>query len=165
MTSFEEQVIDVEIAMAVRTTWLAKRAKFREKNSGTANIFTEKLPADVQELIDGELKSKHKMRDRSPEDWLLQIEELPEPVRTRAAWIIWWDFFAHRPVVDRWPHLDHFINKKCEPVTDGDLAMALHNLGYTPYMAVARVKGGDEPTEEDNETQADPLEDQVLVTA
>jgi hypothetical protein len=164
MTKFEEDVLEVEIAMAVRTTWLAKRAKFRAKHRGTMTLFTEKMPPEHEMVLNAETDRKHELRDRSPQEWLQKIEELPEPIRTRASWIIWWDFFSYREVPDRWPQLDHLINKKCEPVTDGDLAMALHILGYTPYMAVARVKGGDEPAE-DNETQADPVVDQVLVTA
>jgi hypothetical protein len=165
MTSFEEQVIDVEIAMSAKIEWLARQAKFRKKHRGTSAIFTEKIPKEHEVVLNRESEVRKSLRDRDPQEWLDQINELPEPLKTRASWLVWWDFFAPRPVVDRWHHLDHLINKKCEPVTDGDLAMALHNLGYTPYMAVARVKGGDEPTEEDNETQADPLEDQVLVTA
>lgn len=164
MKTFDDQVVEVEIAMAFKCGWLAKRAKFRKQNRGGKIIpFTEKMPAVVEAIINSELEVRRGLRDRSPEEWLDQINELPEPLRTRAAWIAWWDFFAHRSVADRWNHLDHLINRKCEPVTDGDLAMALHILGYTPYMAVARVKGGDEPTEE-NETQTDLTEDQELVT-
>jgi hypothetical protein len=164
MKTFDDQVLEVEIAMAIKSGWLAKRAKFRKKHRGEKMVlFTEKMPADCDELLNKELEAKRELRDRSPEEWLEQINELPEPIRTRAAWIAWWDFFAARSVADRWPHLDHLINRKCEPVTDGVLAMALYILGYTPYMAVARVKGGDEPTEE-NETQTDLTEDQELVT-
>jgi len=163
MTKFESDVLAVEIAMEVKSKWLAKRDAFRKKHRGTNILFTEKMPAEEAEILKRESEAKKAMQELQPEQWLARIEELPNPVKTRAAWIVWWDFFSYRDVPDRWPHLDHLINAKCEPVTDGDLALALNILGYTPYSATARVKGGDEPAEE--ETQTAPTEEQELVEA
>jgi hypothetical protein len=163
MKEFDEQVLEVEIAMAIKSAWLAKRDKFRKKHRGTNILFTEKLPIDCTEVFKRESEAKKALQERTPEEWLERIEELPNPLKTRAAWICWWDFFSYREVPNRWHHLDHLINAKCDPVTDGDLAVALNILGYSPYMATARVKGGDEPAEE--ETQTAPMEEQESVEA
>jgi len=46
---------------------------------------------------------------RSPEEWLEAIQQVPENVRPYIANVVWWDFFSNNMVSKRWPHLDEYI--------------------------------------------------------
>lgn len=61
-------------------------------------------------------KPKHKyqidmsqMKAVTPKEWLQRILTLPREIRAEVAKIVWWDFFAHRLVGQRWAELDPFL--------------------------------------------------------
>lgn len=94
------------------------------------------------------------LKNRSPEEWARQVKRLSIPippdvaeklitmdhVRVAAANLAWWDFFGGRPVVDRWPHLDKYLNKTFVRVPRELLVAALMALGYPEKWAMARTK-------------------------
>jgi hypothetical protein len=44
-----------------------------------------------------------------PGEWAARILTLPARVRAEVAKVVWWDFFAHRMVSERWGHLDRYL--------------------------------------------------------
>ena len=53
---------------------------------------------------------------------------------------MWWDYFAHREVSNRWPHLDEYVqawNVRLL-VPQSQLEAALLSIGYLPADARSR---------------------------
>jgi len=86
-------------------------------------------------------KARVRLNRRKPEEWRMVIDAIADPVlRTQAACIVWWDYFAHREVPERWPHLDEF-RRDWRPAWEIDqpaLESVLLQLGYHPEIAKAR---------------------------
>ena len=62
------------------------------------------------------------LKSKPPEQWRAQLDAVSDPdVRNRVACLIWWDFFGHRSVSNRWPHLDEFVSARYVPVSDTQL--------------------------------------------
>jgi acyl dehydratase len=74
----------------------------------------------------------------SPEEWATRLETLPTPQRWAAARIVWWDYFADRPLARRWNHLDEMLASR-EEVSDRVLIDGLVAIGWTHAQAVSRV--------------------------
>ena len=85
-------------------------------------------------------KSAHAMlRDRLPEQWVEEINNLPETVRPATARIVWWDWFSMRLVPDRWNHLDQYLTEDRVIPPDNEVIAALMALGYPHQRALKRV--------------------------
>lgn len=86
-------------------------------------------------------KARVRLNRRKPEEWRMVIDAIADPIlRTQAACIVWWDFFAHRDVTDRWNHLDDYI-KTWRPsweINQSSLEVELLRLGFHPQMARTR---------------------------
>ncbi len=73
------------------------------------------------------------LRSRSPVEWLKSIRRIKSRLcRTKAACIVWWDFFAERTGEDRWEHLDKYLRSwnVRQKVTPAQLEAALLSIGY-----------------------------------
>ena len=75
-----------------------------------------------------------------PEMWRLEIDGLEEPVKSRVACFVWWDYFGDQPYEQRWPHLDDLLQTRYIKVPREQQVCALIKLGYTPYMAIKRTE-------------------------
>jgi hypothetical protein len=85
----------------------------------------------------------HKMRlgRIRDEEWVMKIAELPSELQQPVACIVWWDFFADRPVPQRTPHFDRWVFStfpRQEPPLP-TIATALETLGYEPEEATRRA--------------------------
>ena len=87
------------------------------------------------------------LREKTPERWRTELDLLVEnpEARTRAACLIWWDYFAHRPARYPWPHLNDLLAAPYVEVSDAEIAQALEQCGYSPHMARNRARGGNGP--------------------
>lgn len=81
------------------------------------------------------------LRTKSPHEWArdILVEIKDKNLRNRVACVVWWDFFAQRPIHKRWPHLDRYIDADFAPVDDDTLARGLAAVGYAPWHAVRRI--------------------------
>jgi hypothetical protein len=110
----------------------------------------EKLPFKIgqrsRSVLNVESGKKRSLRKRSPKAWRNAVDAITDPdVRTRAACLIWWDWFGDRRGGKPWHHLDKFLHREYVEIDDKVLANALVQCGYTPWMAHNRtlVKGGE----------------------
>jgi hypothetical protein len=120
-------------------------------------------------LCETESLTRRKLRALYPETWAERIAALPDgETKNRAAFVVWWDYFGGRQVSEAWPHLNEYLSRSVEdfeapanlhtlPAAEQkewkakidawekeqnwNLTLALCELGYTPHMAFARVKG------------------------
>ena len=86
-------------------------------------------------------KKRAILNARSPEEWRSAIDTITDPnTRTQAACIVWWDYFAHREVSNRWPHLDEYLNawNVALLIPPDALRAALMQVGYLEVDAVNR---------------------------
>ena len=100
----------------------------------------------INRIANNELREKH------PQTWREQILDLPDDIRNHVARLVWWDWFSYRPVPERWPHLDEFLNvpysqllwERANPelVVQPDfrkVCEALISLGYSEQQALQRA--------------------------
>jgi hypothetical protein len=97
------------------------------------------MPSNINKLPPQELEKLRTLRERSPEEWVERINLLPDSIRAAAARLVWWDYFALRPVAGRWPHLDTYLKFSTEEATYGPLVEALEELGYPEKTALTRA--------------------------
>lgn len=97
----------------------------------------------ARELINNERSIRYYLRHKTPEQWLADIELLPDFMQVRIAHIIWWDFFGGRKISQRWPHLDHYLDQPIMHwLTRDEIAAALHFCGYSQFSSVVRCGSG-----------------------
>ena len=86
-------------------------------------------------------KKRAILNARCPEEWRSAIDTITDPsIKIQAACIVWWDYFAHREVSDRWPHLDECVqawNVRIH-VPQSQFEAALLSIGYLPEDARSR---------------------------
>lgn len=125
----------------------AKRKALEQDGVDTSRMVSLKplplmfsVPEWVKRKIKCDADAKAVLSRRTPENWLSIIEsKLIEPVRTRAACIVWWDYFSNRVVSEAWPHLNKFIDGHKIGVPDDIIADALVQIGYTRWQAFLRI--------------------------
>jgi len=83
---------------------------------------------------------KAELRQVKPDDWLIMIKSFNEPIRTRLANVIWWDFYGERMGSERWGNLDLYLNAPYIPCDQDELRKALVYCGYSEAMATFRTK-------------------------
>ena len=73
--------------------------------------------------------------------WVSRISEIPDgPCRAAAARIIWWDYLSLTISQERKAtSFNAWLNAGYESVNDGDLELALHACGYSPWQARNRI--------------------------
>lgn len=112
-------------------TWIAQMRAVKEGTAINANTLISREECHARQL-----------KRRSPQAWKCAVELIPDKiVRTRVACIVWWDYFAGRRYVDRWPHLDKYLDREFVPVQRDILSRALHAAGYSPWHATWRLNG------------------------
>jgi hypothetical protein len=79
------------------------------------------------------------LRKKSPEQWLADVESIPEQFRAATASAVWWDYFSERTIAKRWNHLDKFLNPRVPDITPEELAQSLFRVGYSGPHAVRRA--------------------------
>jgi len=107
---------------------------------------------EERERINKNKQMSDSLRKRSPEEWRSLVLQVPSDIRAYVARLIWWDWFANRPVPDRWPHLDEFLNvpysqlmwERANPelVKEPDSNEIFHILlamGYPESTAIQRI--------------------------
>ena len=76
-----------------------------------------------------------------PEEWRSAIDTITDlSAKVQATCIVWWDYFAHRVVSDRWPHLAEYVlawNVRLH-VPQSQFEVALLSIGYLPEDARSR---------------------------
>jgi hypothetical protein len=99
-------------------------------------------PTDAEQKKRAALrKARAVLNARGPKQWLSAIKSIRGPsVRIQAACVVWWDYFAHREVTERWPHLDEYVRAwKPEMIFNQPrLEAALLKVGYLPDAARIR---------------------------
>jgi len=92
------------------------------------------------------------MRYRTQDEWRELIMLLPKHLQPSVARIIWWDWYSHRTVANRWENLDDLINvpvvqllweranpDKVAHTDENEIFQALILLGYPLNMASDRL--------------------------
>ena len=92
------------------------------------------------------------LRGRTPEEWRTLVMQVPKDLRPYVARLIWWDWFSHRSVLDRWNHLDDFLNipyarlmwerenpDKVEEPNQNEIFHILLAMGYPEQLALNRI--------------------------
>jgi hypothetical protein len=93
----------------------------------------------ILEAESAELKKRKKIK---PQEWKARIDKIKNIDSRRAiACIVWWDFFGDRLHSERWDHLDEYIKAKPHDLSNSEAENMLVQVGYTEYMAYARVRG------------------------
>lgn len=82
------------------------------------------------------------LRQKSDEDWISDIEALPEGVRTAVAKVVWWDWMGGRPATDGNPEFEKFRKYTPEPCTESELIKGLLAVGYSELQATTRIRRG-----------------------
>jgi hypothetical protein len=154
---FKQANAAVQVALQEHKDIQEYRAECRRKRIPYAKTISKESRA----IMKAETVSRRVLKDRAPEVWVAMIEDLEEPIKTRAAKIVWWDFFGNRFVSERWPHLDGYLNRPIEFVAHEDLVSALYKLGYSAYYATNRIDTEEEieDTEVAEEEPADRYEE------
>jgi hypothetical protein len=82
-----------------------------------------------------------RLKKVAPQQWRARVTALPVKIRTEVAHVVWWDWFACRPVTERWPHLDTFIKRpKWHQPTDAQIIEGLIACGYSQAYATKRIR-------------------------
>jgi hypothetical protein len=84
-------------------------------------------------------KTKNPLKQKHPLEWLADIRRLPKVVQSNIARVIWWDFFAEREVLQRWPHLDEYIRQPMIELNKAETVKYLRRCEYTEQQAEARI--------------------------
>lgn len=79
------------------------------------------------------------MKKKTPEEWLIAIQSLPENIQRGVAKIIWWDFFGGRIAARRWDHLDKWVKTPLEDIPDDLMLEGLISVGFTETQARMRI--------------------------
>ena len=86
-------------------------------------------------------KKRAILNARSPEEWRSAIDVITDPsIKIQTACIVWWDYFAHRVVSNRWHHLDEYVQawNVHIHVPQSQFEAALLSIGYLPEDARSR---------------------------
>jgi hypothetical protein len=78
-------------------------------------------------------KRKPEFENRTPEQWLAEIEKILCPlVRGAVAKLVWWDFFSVRKTTEKWNQLDGFLKFNINELIldDSKIAEGLEIVGY-----------------------------------
>lgn len=77
---------------------------------------------------------------KTPVNWKRDVELIADQIlRAAVASIVWWDFFGHRPVRQRWPHLDKYLDHVYVPIDKEEMKRGLALAGYSPWHAHRRL--------------------------
>jgi hypothetical protein len=104
-----------------------------------------RISPESMRVFDSEKTVKVKLNSRTRSAWLRKIESIDDlVVRTRAACIIWWDYFSNSKSYGKPSELEWFLGEGYQGIMDeevGDnlLADTLIKCDYTPSMAINRV--------------------------
>ena len=92
-------------------------------------------------MADLERKNRALLKERTPQEWVLALRRISDrDLRCRVACIVWWDFFAYRPVPERWSHLDQYVHSPQTPEVSIDaIRRGLFTVGYTATQAKLRL--------------------------
>lgn len=133
-----------------------KNAQRKAKNIERKEQGEEELPPLPMEAkltewslerLQREISLRRDQKNITPEEWATRIEALEEPLRTRVACLVWWDFFAQRIVSQRWANLDPYLRDQGYEVPSNTLVDGMHTVGYTPLQAFRRVKKNEDASE------------------
>jgi len=123
------------------------RARYNADHGKTRKTGFAPLPMPFRLLpkqaavMAAEAQAVRALRKRPPQEWKRLVMKLAPSVRVPVAYIVWWDFFAQRMPAERWDHLDKLIDAPWVDAPPVVVEKALHALGYTPYLAVRRLRG------------------------
>ena len=95
----------------------------------------------LEEMADSERKNRALLKERTPEEWARAVRQIEDrDLRCRVGCVVWWDYFAYRPVPERWHHLDRYVNSITTPDVSIDaLRVGLFQVGYTAHQAEMRL--------------------------
>lgn len=92
------------------------------------------------------------LRERTPKEWRNLIEQVPNDTRAYVARLIWWDWFSHRDVPNRWNELDDFLHipyarlmwerenpDKVHEPDQNEIFHVLLAMGYPESLALNRI--------------------------
>lgn len=79
------------------------------------------------------------LRDRTPEQWVKQINTLPAAYQSTIAKIVWWDYFGVKTSKEAWHQLDKLRDAPLVEIPESYQIKALIILGYQPHVASKRV--------------------------
>jgi len=97
-------------------------------------------PKWATDMVQMESITRAALNHRVPSEWTTVLKHVADiNCRTRAACLIWWDFFASMDVIHRCKTFDSYITAPHVDVQDDDLCLALTVCGYTAKMAKKRI--------------------------
>lgn len=82
------------------------------------------------------------LRQKTDEEWINDIEALPENIKTAVAKIVYWDWMGGRPANEQNPLFQKFIKYSPEPCTESELINGLLEVGYSEFQATKRIRRG-----------------------
>jgi hypothetical protein len=94
--------------------------------------------------MSGVAEANRTLRSKTDEEWISDIEALPEEMRKPVARVVWWDWMSGRPATERNPEFDQFITYTLdpEPISESKLIKGLLAVGYTELQATTRIRRG-----------------------
>jgi hypothetical protein len=93
----------------------------------------------IYDTLKSEQEIKRELAGREPSEWLSLILEFKEPLRTRLACLVWWDFYGIKQAKDRGGNLDHFLIAPHVDCDHDKLIKAMIYCGYSQSMAAHRL--------------------------
>ena len=93
----------------------------------------------IYDTLKSEQQIKRELAGRDPAEWLSLILEFKEPLRTRLACLVWWDFYGIKEAKNRSNNLDHFLIAPHVDCDHDKLIKALIYCGYSESMAAHRL--------------------------
>jgi len=97
---------------------------------------TRKMPSDTT-------INYRVLRKKSPQEWVLDLEEVPEHVRPSVARIVWWDFFGGKLCLERVTEFDQWLKHDPREVSEKEVEAGLRMVGFCSFTASKRSQGGD----------------------
>jgi hypothetical protein len=79
------------------------------------------------------------LHERSPDEWLRRINELPADIQPVISRVIWWSWFGSQTRANVWTQLDKLRNLPMGDIPEIDQIKALVKLGYTAHAASKRI--------------------------
>jgi hypothetical protein len=93
----------------------------------------------IYDTLKSEQEIKRELAGRDPVEWLSLILEFKDPLRTRLACLVWWDFYGIKEAKNRSGNLDHFLLAPHVDCDQEKIIKAMIYCGYSESMAAHRL--------------------------
>jgi len=124
--------VEAKVVEAARFEKREVSRKNRESKAEGGKQRMYRVPIDSKNIVGVEIEKSRKLIRRSAQEWLDEINKLPEYLQSKVLHMVFWDYPSKE--------LNRKLTHKIEMVDEYELAVALYMIGYTATTALMRAR-------------------------